>query len=123
MSAGDLESDPDLRAWREERMNRHRRSSFEKDQLQYLRLNMPPSAVSIKGSISAYDIKEKETTASPPPQRRTRKISLAVLASPSLRKRRLSRAGTKVADMVRTLGGTHNNNNNHNNPQVQIKVT
>ena len=114
---GDLESDPDLKAWRQERMQRHRRSSFEKEQLQLLRLNLPPSAVGMKGSISAYTIKGGEaTTTSPPPQRRVRKISLAGIASPSLRKRRLSRAGTKVADMVRAMG-----TNNNNNPQVKKK--
>lgn len=114
----DLESDPDLKAWREERMQRHRRSSFETEQIQFLRLNLPPSAVNMKGSVSAYTIKGGEatttSTTSPPPHRRTRKISLAGIASPSLRKRRLSRAGTKVADMVRSMG----TNNNNNNPQV-----
>ena len=109
MSVGDLESDPDLLAWREERMYRHRRSSFEKEQIQMLRLNLPPSAVNMKGSISAYSIKGSETTTSPTQQRRSRKISLAGIVSPSLRKRRLSRAGTKVADMVRAIGANNNN--------------
>ena len=101
----DIEKDPDLIAWREERMNRHRRSSFENEQIHYLRLNLPPSTVNMKGSLSAHDIKGSVTSPTSPnvltPHSR-RKISLAGI-SPNTRKRRLSRAGTRVADMVRAI--------------------
>ena len=99
MSDEDLTDDPDLMAWQEERLNRHRRSSFENEQIQYLRLNLPPSTMNLnaKGSISANN--------SPVPEHR-RKISLAGLTSLP-RKRRMSRAGSKVAEIVRNM---HNNN-------------
>ena len=106
MPVDDLENDPDLHAWREERRNRHRRSSFERDQLLYLRLNLPPGTVNIRGSFSATN--SPPITPSQTPVSR-RKKSL-VNFSPIPRKRRLSRAGTKVADMVRAISNNNNNN-------------
>jgi len=106
MPVDNLENDPDLIAWREERMNRHRRSSFEKDQLLYLRLNLPPANVNMRGSFSATSSLPPTPTQTPVNRRKKSLVNF----SPIPRKRRLSRAGTKVADMVRAISANANTN-------------